>query len=98
MSLTEALLKYINSNDVRVNEKLLFFNNKGKKIFASLLLSADSENISTLSYNELTSITGFSKTTLVKLLEDLELSGLITRKVELGSNTRYKINYNEEVQ
>ena len=98
MSMTEALMKYINQNEIRVVEKLLFFNNKGKKIFASLLLSADENNVSTLSYNELTSITDLSKTTLVKLLEDLEKEGLITRSYILGSNTQYKINYNEEVQ
>lgn len=98
MSITEALMKYINQNEIRVVEKLLFFNNKGKKIFASLLLSADENNVSTLSYNELTSITELSKTTLVKLLEDLEKEGLITRSYILGSNTQYKINYNEEVQ
>ena len=49
MSMTEALMKYINQNEIRVVEKLLFFNNKGKKIFASLLLSADENNVSTLS-------------------------------------------------
>ena len=98
MSLTEALISYLNKNDVRVCEKVLFFNNKGKKIFACMLLSADESNISTLSYNELTKITGFSKTTLVKLIEDLELEGLITRSTCAGANTQYKINYNEEVQ
>ena len=97
MSATVALLDYIDARkDLNVSEKVMFMNNKGKVVFGCLLLSKDEENVSALSYTDMQSITGFSKTTIIHIIDDLEADGLIVREKSSGTNTRYKIVYSEE--